>query len=46
MSCSSAVHRFASLFVLELVGQPVKALVQAVAAGGAGGLNIPVTVAE
>lgn len=46
MSCSSAVHRFDSLLVLELVGQPVEALIQAVAAGGASGLDVPVTVAE
>lgn len=46
MSCSSAVHRFASLLVLELVGQPVEAFVKAITASGASGLDVPVTVTE
>lgn len=32
--------------VLELVGQPVEPLVQPVARGGAGGLDVPVAVAQ
>lgn len=32
--------------VLELVGEPVEALVEAVAGGGAGGLDVPVAVAQ
>ena len=35
-----------SFLVLQLVGQPVQALVQAVPAGGAGGLDVPVALAE
>ncbi|KAG7228335.1 hypothetical protein INR49_009199 [Caranx melampygus] len=31
--------------LLPLIGQPVQALVETVAAGGTGGLNVPVTVA-
>lgn len=34
------------LFVLELIGQPVKALIEAIATGGARGLDVPVAVAE
>lgn len=34
-----------SLLVLQLIGQPVQALVEAVPAGGAGGLDVPVAVA-
>lgn len=34
------------LLVPELVGEPVKAFVQAVAAGGTGGLDVPVAVAQ
>lgn len=32
--------------VLELIGQPIKALVEAVTAGGTGGLDVPVAVTE
>lgn len=32
--------------VLELIGQPIKTLVKAVATGGAGGLDVPVTVTQ
>ena len=32
--------------VLELICQPIKALIEAVAAGGAGGLDVPVAVAQ
>lgn len=35
-----------SLLVLELVGEPVEALVEPVPAGGTGGLDVPVTVAQ
>lgn len=35
-----------SLLVFELVGQPVQAFVQPVPAGGTGGLNVPVAVAQ
>ena len=35
-----------SLLVLQLIGEPVQALVQAVTAGRARGLDIPVAVAE
>lgn len=33
-----------SLLVLQLIGQPVEALVEAVPAGGTGGLDVPVAV--
>ena len=35
-----------SLLVLQLIGQPIEALVEAVPTGGAGGLDVPVAVAE
>lgn len=35
-----------SFLVLQLVGEPVQALVQAVTAGGAGGLDVPATLTE
>lgn len=44
-SSSPLWPRRTSLLVLQLIGQPVQALVQAVAAGGAGGLDVPVAVA-
>lgn len=34
------------LLVLELVGEPVEALVEAVSTGGTGGLDVPVAVAQ
>lgn len=37
---------FFLLLVLELIGQPIEALVEAVAAGGAGGLDVPVAVTQ
>lgn len=32
--------------VLQLIGQPIKTLIEAVAAGGAGGLDVPVAVTQ
>lgn len=32
--------------VLQLIGQPIKTLIEAVAAGGARGLDVPVAVAQ
>lgn len=37
---------FFLFLVLELIGQPIKTLIEAVAAGGAGGLDVPVAVAQ
>lgn len=37
---------FFLLLVLELIGQPIKALVEAIAAGGAGGLDVPVAMTQ
>lgn len=39
-----AVGGGGSLLVLELVGEPVEAFVEAVAAGGTRGLDVPVSV--
>lgn len=49
--CSSPTHcphksGPASLLVLQLIGQPVQALIEAVPAGSAGGLDVPVAVAQ
>lgn len=35
-----------SFLVLQLVGEPVEALIQAVSAGGTGGLDVPAALAE
>lgn len=35
-----------SLLVLQLIGQPIEALVESVPVGGAGGLDVPVTLAQ
>lgn len=37
---------FFLLLVLELIGQPIEALVEAVATGGAGGLDVPVAMTQ
>lgn len=35
-----------SFLVLQLVGEPVQALIQAIAAGSAGGLDVPAALTE
>ena len=39
-------REYSSFLVPELIGQPVRFLVEPVPAGGTGGLNVPVPVAQ